>query len=88
MWSLAFGLVIGTAAAAMRLARRPVLRWLARIYVELVRNSPPIVFIFVFYFFLSSQIMPLLGLSAALRHAPAWLQEAAARFAGARRPVG
>ena len=49
VWSLAIGLVIGTVAAAMRLARRPVLRWLARIYVELVRNSPPIVFIFVFY---------------------------------------
>ena len=76
VWSLAFGLVIGTAAAAMRLARRPVLRWLARIYVELVRNSPPIVFIFVFYFFLSSQITPLLGASAALRSAPAWVQEA------------
>ena len=73
-WSLMLGLVIGTAAAAMRLARRPVLRWLARIYVELVRNSPPIVFIFVFYFFLSSQIMPLLGVSAALRGAPGWVQ--------------
>ena len=88
VWSLAFGLVIGTAAAAMRLARRPVLRWLARIYVELVRNSPPIVFIFVFYFFLSSQIMPLLGLSAALRHAPAWAAGGGRGFAGARRPVG
>ncbi len=73
-WSLMLGLVIGTAAAAMRLARRPVLRWLARIYVELARNSPPIVFIFVFYFFLSSQIMPLLGVSAALRGAPGWVQ--------------
>ncbi len=77
VWSLAFGLVIGTVAAAMRLARRPVLRWLARVYVELVRNSPPIVFIFVFYFFLSSQIMPLLGISAALRSAPDWVQYAA-----------
>ena len=76
VWSLLIGLVIGTAAASMRIARRPVLRWLARIYVELVRNSPPIVFIFVFYFFISSQVMPLLGLSAALRVAPAWLQQA------------
>ena len=75
VWSLAAGLVIGTVAASMRLAKRPVLRWLARIYVELVRNSPPIVFIFVFYFFISSQIMPLLGLSAALRAAPIWMQD-------------
>jgi polar amino acid transport system permease protein len=75
IWSLVAGLLIGTLFAAMRLARRPVLRWLARIYVELVRNSPPIVFIFVFYFFISAQVMPLLRLSAALRAAPAWLQD-------------
>ena len=74
VWSLALGLLIGIVAALMRLARRPVLRWLARVYVELVRNSPPIVFIFVFYFFISSQVMPALGLSAALRAAPSWVQ--------------
>ena len=34
----------------------------ARTYVELVRNTPPLVFIFIFYFFLSSQLMPLLGI--------------------------
>jgi polar amino acid transport system permease protein len=75
VWSLMLGLLIGTVFAAMRLARRPVLRWLARIYVELVRNSPPIVLIFVFYFFVSSQIMPLLGISAVLRAAPGWVQD-------------
>ncbi len=75
VWSLVLGLLIGTVFAAMRLARRPALRWLARIYVELVRNSPPIVLIFVFYFFVSSQIMPLLGISAALANAPAWVQD-------------
>ena len=77
VWSLAFGLLIGVVAGAMRSARRPVLRWLARIYVELVRNTPPIVFIFVFYFFVSSQVMPLLGLAAGLHAAPDWLQAAA-----------
>ena len=30
-------------------------------YVELTRNLPPLVLIFIFYFFLSSQIVPLLG---------------------------
>ncbi len=75
IWSLVLGLLIGTVFAAMRVARRPALRWLARIYVELVRNAPPIVLIFVFYFFVSSQIMPLLGISAALVAAPVWLQD-------------
>ncbi len=77
VWSLVLGLLIGTVFAAMRVARRLALRWLARIYVELVRNAPPIVLIFVFYFFVSSQVMPLLGISAALVAAPGWLQDVA-----------
>ncbi len=73
-WSLSVGLLIGVLAGAMRNAERPVLRWLARLYVELVRNTPPIVFIFVFYFFVSSQVMPALGLATALQAAPGWVQ--------------
>ena len=70
VWSLVLGTAIGTAVAAMRLSGRPVLRWLARIFVDVVRNTPPIVLIFVFYFFVSSQVMPALGLDRALRGAP------------------
>ena len=65
VWSLLLGILVGIVAGSMRVAPRPVLRWLARVYVELIRNSPPIVFIFVFYFFLSSQITPLLGIGDA-----------------------
>ena len=70
VWSLLIGTIVGTVAAAMRVSRRPALRWLARGFVELVRNTPPIVLIFVGYFFVSSQIMPGLGLDRALLAAP------------------
>jgi polar amino acid transport system permease protein len=40
---------------------------IARTYVELMRNLPPLVIIFIFYFFLSDQIMPLIGIDAFLR---------------------
>ncbi|MEM7045822.1 MAG: amino acid ABC transporter permease [Pseudomonadota bacterium] len=53
-----FGLVIGV----MRTATRLLPRMVAATYVGLIRNIPPLVFIFVFYFFISSQIMPLLGI--------------------------
>jgi polar amino acid transport system permease protein len=33
-------------------------------YVELTRNLPPLVLIFIFYFFVSSQVMPLLRVDA------------------------
>ncbi len=74
VWSLLMGTVVGLVVAAMRVSGRPALRWLARCFVELVRNSPPIVLIFVLYFFVSSQVMPGLGLDGALRAAPGWVQ--------------
>jgi len=63
-----FGMVLATAIGfgigLMRTARDPFLRLVARSYVELMRNTPPLVIIFVLYFFLSSQIVPQLGLEA------------------------
>jgi polar amino acid transport system permease protein len=38
-------------------------RLLGRSYVELIRNMPPLVIIFIFYYFVSGQIMPVLGLN-------------------------
>jgi polar amino acid transport system permease protein len=75
VWSLVLGTLIGTIAAAMLVSGRAALRWTARLFVELVRNTPPIVLIFVFYFFVSSRVMPMLGLDRALRLAPHGAQE-------------
>jgi polar amino acid transport system permease protein len=36
-------------------------RMVGALYVELIRNTPPLVLIFIFYFFVSDQLMPLLG---------------------------
>ena len=64
IWSLVLSAIIGCIMGVMRTSRRLFPRLLSRAYVELIRNTPPLVFIFVFYFFISSQIMPLLGVSA------------------------
>ena len=60
-WSLIISAIIGGIMGIMRTSRRLFPRMLSRSYVELIRNTPPLVFIFIFYFFISSQIMPLLG---------------------------
>ena len=60
-----FGAVFGV----LRTARRLFPRLLSRTYVELIRNIPPLVFIFIFYFFISSQIMPILGVEDLVRRA-------------------
>ncbi|MFO0293530.1 MAG: amino acid ABC transporter permease [Rhodospirillales bacterium] len=62
IFGMALATAIGFAIGLMRTARDPFLRLVARSYVELMRNTPPLVIIFVLYFFLSSQIVPQFGL--------------------------
>jgi polar amino acid transport system permease protein len=45
-----------------RTSRYLLLRLIADSYVMLIRNIPPVVFVFVFVFFIASQIMPALGI--------------------------
>ena len=78
LWSIVLAAIIGVVFGIMRTSRRLFARMLSRVYVELIRNIPPLVFIFIFYFFISSQIMPLLGIEEFIRHASpetlAWLE--------------
>ena len=68
-WSLIFAAIIGGIMGVMRTSTRLFPRMLSRAYVELIRNIPPLVFIFIFYFFISSQIMPLLGVDEFIKNA-------------------
>lgn len=61
-WGTIAAAIIGLIMGLCRTSSNLFLRIAARIYVELIRNTPPVVFIFVFYFFISSQIMPALGI--------------------------
>ena len=78
VWGIVLAAIIGVAAGTMRTARRLFPRMLSRTYVELIRNIPPLVFVFIFYFFISSQIMPPLGIEEFVRGASpatlAWLK--------------
>lgn len=61
-WATIAAAIIGLVMGLCRTSSNLFLRTAARFYVELIRNIPPLVFIFVFYFFISSQIMPVLGI--------------------------
>lgn len=50
VFSFLMALVIGTLVAAMRVSPVPPLRWVAATYVELVRNTPLLVLMFLFVF--------------------------------------
>ena len=62
LWSSILALLLGLAMALARTGR--ILYWqlVARSYIELMRNLPPLVIIFLFYFFLADQLVPLLNL--------------------------
>jgi len=62
VWSLLLASLIGVIMGVMRTSKRLFPRMVSRLYVEFVRNMPPVVFLFIFYFFISSQLIPILGI--------------------------
>ena len=62
IWSMLLASIIGIVMGIMRTSSRVFFRTVSRLYVEFIRNMPPVVFIFVFFFFLSYQFVPLLGI--------------------------
>ena len=60
-WGTILATVIGTVMGLCRVSRSLFKRLLAGAYVELNRNLPPLVLIFLFYYFLSGHIMAVLG---------------------------
>jgi len=74
LWGTLLASAIGTAMGVLRVSRHPFRRLVGTTYVQTVRNLPPLVLIFIFYYFLSDQIMPLLGIETLARKAPPAIQ--------------
>ncbi len=68
-WSTLLAMIFGFISGILRTTPRLFNRLLGRTYVELIRNVPPLVLIFIFYFFVSDQIIPLLGVDEFIRSA-------------------
>ena len=67
IWATLLATGIGALMGILRTTRRLFNRLLGLTYVELIRNIPPLVLVFIFYFFVSDQIMPLLGVEDFIR---------------------
>ncbi|WP_318475347.1 amino acid ABC transporter permease [Photobacterium leiognathi] len=68
LWGMVFAAVFGLLLAHGRRSSLVFFRVPANAYIQLVRNIPPLVFVFIFYFFISSQLVPLLGLDDLFRN--------------------
>ncbi len=67
IWSLLLATTIGLIMGVVRTRERLFFRLVGCTYVELIRNIPPLVLVFIFYFFVSDQVMPLLGIEEFIR---------------------
>ncbi|WP_060989112.1 amino acid ABC transporter permease [Photobacterium leiognathi] len=68
LWGMVFAAAFGLLLALGRRSSLVFFRVPANAYIQLVRNIPPLVFVFIFYFFISSQLVPLLGLDDLFRN--------------------
>ena len=64
--SMFIGVVFGFLLCLMRISNNGGLNLLGLVYINFVRNVPPLVFLFLFYFFVSEQIFPKFGLTPEL----------------------
>lgn len=56
-WGIILSTVFGVVGGIARTSNHLYLRWLATTYVETMRNLPPLVIIFIAYFFVGDQIL-------------------------------
>jgi len=70
LWAGTLALLLGTVAGLMRVGKRLFWRLTGGSYVLFVRNTPPLVLIFLFSFFLGGQLITALGLDVSVAKMP------------------
>jgi len=83
IWASLLAMVLGLVMALMQISSSLFLRLVSRCYIELMRNLPPLVIIFLFYFFLADQILPKLSLETFIVNRSPQVQEIITFFFGA-----
>ena len=61
IWGMLLAGLLGLIIGILRTSKRLFFRLSARTFVELIRNTPPLVLVFIFYFFVSDQLLPAIG---------------------------
>jgi polar amino acid transport system permease protein len=69
IWATIFATFIGALMGLFRVSLSLLQRLIGGTYVGLIRNLPPLVIIFIFYFFVGDQILPVLGVEEFIRNA-------------------
>ena len=75
LWATVLATLLGTLMGLLRVSRGLFPRLVAGSYVETIRNLPPLVLVFIVYFFIGERIMILIGLDEFVRAASPETQE-------------
>lgn len=72
IWGTMIATVIGLILGLFRVSGSLFKQLVGLSYVELIRNVPPLVLIFIFYYFISDQIFSLFNIDAFMKDRPEW----------------
>ncbi len=67
IWSTILAVILGTTMGLCKISGSLYKRLISNSYVEIIRNVPPLVLVFIFYFFIGDQIMTVLGVGDTVR---------------------
>lgn len=70
LWGMLLALLLGILIGVMRIAPRLAPRAISRIYVEFIRNTPALVLVFLFYYFVNDRILSHFAVEPLLRGSP------------------
>jgi polar amino acid transport system permease protein len=69
LWATVLATLLGTVMGLLRVSHGLFQRLVAVTYVEMIRNLPPLVLVFIVYFFIGERIMTLFGVEHLIRTA-------------------
>lgn len=67
IWATLLAVLLGFSIGLMRVSPRLFFRLVGRTYIEAIRNTPPLVLVFIFYFFVSDQLLSFFGVEDLFR---------------------
>lgn len=67
VWAIVFAVIAGLMIGLCRISQRLFFRLIGATYIKLIRNLPPLVLIFIFYYFVGDQLLRLIGIESFIR---------------------
>ena len=74
-WGILLATIFGTVMGIARSSEIVFFRLIGGTYVESMRNLPPLVIIYIVYFFIGDQVMPDAGLDSFLQESAPWVRK-------------